>query len=261
MLLFGVCLILISIASNDLVDGVVDTLDKCLDNMHAVGDLLDVLGTEDDLRRREEKDDIVLTGKKAKLETCAAIVGAVDLFREYYFQPPFGDIALRLSETIYLNKLLKDNKKKLGDTLYVASKDGDAASDFHSACDEKGPSVIIVETTSGTVFGGYTDVSWSSKSTTYVKSSTSFLFQLRPSMTQYPIKASEVSKAVHHNSATGPTFGSGHDFSILSNTMSTTSHARGGYTYIFPETPSYEFGDGERFFFVKDYVVTKALAL
>jgi len=261
MLLFGVCLILISIASNDLVDGVVDTLDKCLDNMHAVGDLLDVLGTEDDLRRREEKDDIVLTGKKAKLETCAAIVGAVDLFREYYFQPPFGDIALRLSETIYLNKLLKTVNKKLGDTLYAASRDGDAAGDFHSACDEKGPSVIIVETLSGNVFGGYTDVSWSSKSSEFKRSDTSFLFRLRPSMTQYVIKQSEVSYAVYHNSDRGPTFGAGHDLKIASNAMSINSHTNGGKTYTFPETPSYRLNNGERFFVVKDYVVTKAEAL
>ena len=40
-----------------------------------------------------------------------------------------------------------------------AKTDGWAASTFHSNCDEKGPTVTIIQVGSY-IFGGYTDVSW-----------------------------------------------------------------------------------------------------
>ena len=43
-----------------------------------------------------------------------------------------------------------------------AKTDGWAASTFHSNCDGRGPTVTIIEV-NDSVFGGYTDVSWSSK--------------------------------------------------------------------------------------------------
>ena len=43
-----------------------------------------------------------------------------------------------------------------------AKTDGWAASTFHSNCDGKGPTVTIIRVGSY-IFGGYTDVSWSSK--------------------------------------------------------------------------------------------------
>ena len=42
-----------------------------------------------------------------------------------------------------------------------AKTDGWAASTFHSNCDGKGPTVTIIQVASY-IFGGYTDVSWSS---------------------------------------------------------------------------------------------------
>ena len=44
-----------------------------------------------------------------------------------------------------------------------AKTDGWAASTFHSNCDGKGPTVTIIQVGSY-IFGGYTDLSWSSPS-------------------------------------------------------------------------------------------------
>ena len=41
-----------------------------------------------------------------------------------------------------------------------ASRDGWAASKFHSNCDNKGPTVVMVKVDKY-IFGGYTSVSWS----------------------------------------------------------------------------------------------------
>ena len=48
--------------------------------------------------------------------------------------------------------------------LFRASRDGFAAQTFHSKCDNKGPTVTIVKS-GNNLFGGFTEVSWQSKST------------------------------------------------------------------------------------------------
>ena len=45
--------------------------------------------------------------------------------------------------------------------LYRASRDGFAAAAFHSKCDNKGPTVTVVKS-GNNIFGGFTEVSWSS---------------------------------------------------------------------------------------------------
>ena len=47
--------------------------------------------------------------------------------------------------------------------LFRASRDGFAAESFHSKCDDKGPTVTVVQSGSF-VFGGFADVAWSSPS-------------------------------------------------------------------------------------------------
>ena len=47
--------------------------------------------------------------------------------------------------------------------LYRASRDGWAASNFHSCCDYKGPTVTVVKS-GNYIFGGYADQSWHGKS-------------------------------------------------------------------------------------------------
>ncbi|KAF2072647.1 hypothetical protein CYY_006049 [Polysphondylium violaceum] len=46
--------------------------------------------------------------------------------------------------------------------LYQASDNEFSASSFHSACDGKGATITLIETTLGCVFGGYNSQSWNS---------------------------------------------------------------------------------------------------
>ena len=60
---------------------------------------------------------------------------------------------------------LKESRTIINDSvklLYRASRDGWAASNFHSCCDSKGPTVTVVKS-GNYIFGGYTDQSWDSK--------------------------------------------------------------------------------------------------
>jgi len=270
MLQIVLCLLLLSEASQSvkisdddlLIAGVESTLNECSAIVAAVGDFLSIFELQDDTRRREEKEDSLALGVTKKMSTCGRIIEAVNTFSQSHFFPlSRGHISLKWDEVRFLNKELKLVSKKIGETLFVASKDGDAASKFHSLCDGKGPTVVIVETTTGNVFGGYTDLSWSSANS-YGSSSNTFLFRLRPTMQHYDGKQGKEGNAIYRGSSYGPTFGGGHDFYIVSSALSSTSsYTNGGHSYTFPSYPNYQLNDGVKNFKVKDYVVVQAIDL
>jgi len=258
MLQFLLSLFLIAEAQKSdaaLVQSVKNTLDICTDVVEAVGDFLSIFEKE---RRRDSLGQLVTK----KLKVCRQLIELVDAFRMNHFSPmKRGDIALKLNEARFLDTQLKSVSKKLGEMLYVASRDGDSASVFHSKCDNQGPTVVIVKTTENVVFGGYTDANWKSKG--WVASSTSFLFRLRPATAKYPLKSSLRSKAIYASSSYGPAFGSGFDLLIVNKAMtSTSSFTKGNGAYQFPGTGvSYQLNDGSLNFKVKDYVVMKAVKM
>ena len=52
--------------------------------------------------------------------------------------------------------------------IYRASRNGWAASNFHSCCDNKGPTVIVVKS-GNYIFGGYTEENWQGMSCSFHK--------------------------------------------------------------------------------------------
>ena len=58
----------------------------------------------------------------------------------------------------YLREWIGDYKWKL---LYRASEHEYRAKSFHEYCDDKGPSLVIIKSSGGWIFGGYTTESWS----------------------------------------------------------------------------------------------------
>ena len=53
-----------------------------------------------------------------------------------------------------------DYKWKL---LYRASEHGYSAESFHEYCDDKGPTLVVLKSSGGWIFGGYTTQSWSGR--------------------------------------------------------------------------------------------------
>ncbi|XP_022808131.1 uncharacterized protein LOC111345119 [Stylophora pistillata] len=102
--------------------------------------------------------------------------------------------------------------------LYRASRDGWAASNFHSCCDNKGPTVTAVKN-GNYIFGGYAVQSWES-SNSYKRAENSFLFSLvNPSglsPTKIPLQSGQEEYAMYCHTSYGPTFGgeSYHDLYI-----------------------------------------------
>ena len=113
------------------------------------------------------------------------------------------------------------------------------AADFHRCCDNKGETVCVIHSTDGYLFGGYTDIPWTSFG--YWKVSTKpFLFALRSfSQGNKAVKASIVnsSNAVYHDSFHCCTFGGGPNIYIAeSSNMNTNSCSNwyNGQHYNFP---------------------------
>ena len=99
--------------------------------------------------------------------------------------------------------------KKINFYLIYSLANGNTAKQFHSCCDNKGPTLTVVYASSGYYFGGYTTQNWDC-SGSYKKDSEAFIFSLNNNSMQ---KASN-DNAIYCAQNYGPTFGSGHDLYI-----------------------------------------------
>ena len=71
----------------------------------------------------------------------------------------------------------KPNSKLKVKLLYTPTLEENSWRDFHNYCDNKGPTIVLCESTTGKRFGGYTSVSWDLKNTGY-NDINAFLFSL-----------------------------------------------------------------------------------
>lgn len=137
--------------------------------------------------------------------------------------------------------------------IYKATIDGDKSDNFHSCCDYQGPTVIILKTTRGFVFGGYTSESWD-KSGEFKCDNDSFLFSMNFQRI-YPINAN--TKAIYCLTTYGPTFGGGHDICILNNCLHTSKN----YCYFNGtfEGANFEINGNDQYFTVQELEVYKVI--
>lgn len=104
------------------------------------------------------------------------------------------------------------SKAGLFSLLYRGSRDGFEAKDFHEKCDNKGPTLVIIENTNGNKFGGYASVSWTGPPNPATvmseESMSSFLFSVdkKEKLLYRPESKLWV---LYHSAAVGPIFGWG----------------------------------------------------
>jgi len=242
-----------------LVMSVETALEECSDLLNVMGNW--VGERLHDTRRRAEDD--FTEQLEGKLDTCDAIFEVADTFRavsEGFVRPAYGTISVHISESFFLKAILSHVSKKIGEVLYIASRDGDLATDFHSACDDQGPTIVICETTTGFIFGGYAAKSWESIND-YVVADTSFLFGVRPTLKKYDAVESEgsIEAILYDRPDYGPTFGRGHDLHIPSGALGNIISSTNGRNYM--ERNSRVLNDGQFSFYLTDYVVLQAIDL
>lgn len=107
--------------------------------------------------------------------------------------------------------------------IYVATRDGFAAANFHKQCDNKGSTLTIVRSNQNYLFGGYTDHLWDSSNTG--KNGASWIFTLTnpANVPQQYFIASSNSTGIYTHTSYGPSFGSASDICVANSSNSNSS--------------------------------------
>jgi len=171
---------------------------------------------------------------------------------------------------ILVNWLPKKYQTRSLKMIFRASKKGYACTAFHARCDNKAPTITVVKSKNGNVFGGFTTVPWG-QSNTYRLDKYAFIFLLRKKESKHkkkkeskkkkrseepPVKwkVTNASNAVYHGSSYGPVFGGGFDFYLCSNCDTTNgSYTNAGNSYACPQDQTLLAGTYN--FLVSDYEV------
>ena len=132
---------------------------------------------------------------------------------------------LNLIETGIKKKQNKTIKKLT--LLFRASRDGYSYSNFHSKCDGKVNTLILVKTTNSRRFGGYTECQWD-QSNSYKTGPYSFIFSFDNKKIYY---SKNGSNSIYGSSSVGPYFGSSPDFYINNSCNSNNSNESVGGSY------------------------------
>ena len=151
-----------------------------------------------------------------------------------------------------LNNWINPIKSLNFELIYTASINGDDDKNFHKNCDGKGPTVTIVKSKNGYIFGGYLTVPFSYDRQSHYDDK-AFLFSLT-NMKKFPIKLKEHA-VFHYNKGWGPYIGYKDkcDLAIKSECLSNKKS--------YCEPTSYEFervdliGSYEKNFEVEDYEI------
>ena len=124
----------------------------------------------------------------------------------------------------------------------MAESTNDQATAFHATCDNKGPTVTVIKSAQGYVFGGVTDASWVSNEAYASTTDKPFLFCLKCFGTVQDTPAAHRMHMHHADYAWydspnyGPTFGTAHDLILYGNADGSdgSSYANLGTTYVCP---------------------------
>lgn len=132
--------------------------------------------------------------------------------------------------------------------LYRASEDGWTCQDFHRLCDDNGSTVVIAQGVKGEIFGGYTNIPWTSppdKVFKCDKNNQTFLFSLRNErnlIEKFELNGNLLNMStVYHNSYYGPCFGDG-DLKICFSHDKEWNSSKLGSSFVLPQD-----GDSETY--------------
>eukprot|EP01084_Bolivina_argentea_P050350 92571_1 len=100
----------------------------------------------------------------------------------FFCNPVFNSKLLTFKEDIYFIQLLltKISNIKRFSLLFRASEHGYTSNQFHNKCDDNGPTITIIKSHFGNIFGGYRSVSWTTpQMKTSTQDTNAFLFLVR----------------------------------------------------------------------------------
>ena len=106
---------------------------------------------------------------------------------------------------------------------------------FHRACDNKGPTLVLISAADGNAFGGYTSLSWTS-SNRYHNDPEAFLFRIpiftnsKKALLPKKFVPSGMGNEIYDVPSYGPCFGSGNDLLTFKNSALYMSMTKASYS-------------------------------
>jgi hypothetical protein len=190
----------------------------------------------------ENLKDIIFEGQIFKFEKNNEKISKSILGVSKIFDKKNSTILLEKYQTEQLMSLCEFPVRQKWDLIYRASQDGFEASSFHSKCDNRPNTLVIVKSTNGNVFGGYTEQTWNHTGD-YKTDPNSFIFSLINQLNK-PIKMKwSQGYGIYCHTSYGPTFGGGHDLHIANQSnLNATSYSNLVHSYTHPD---YAYGSNE----------------
>ncbi|POG76233.1 hypothetical protein GLOIN_2v1474782 [Rhizophagus irregularis DAOM 181602=DAOM 197198] len=144
--------------------------------------------------------------------------------------------------------------------LYRASRDGNTAAAFHTKCDNKGATIVILKIpNSEHILGGYNPLQWGSNA--WKSTRDSFLFSFTNKNDHNSAKVGHVNtdygNAIYCHQNYGPAFGGGHD--LFQDSDSKWKNYSGFYSYSEVDIPQSHKSGCYNIFDVEDYEVFQVI--
>ncbi len=116
----------------------------------------------------------------------------------------------------FINKIYEWTGCKSMELLYRGTRDGMSGNIFHNKCNNKGPTISLIKSDKGYIFGGYASIDWQGGNYTYRSAPESFIFTLTNKYEIAPTKFpnSDSKYSIEDHSSFGPVFGGGNDIGI-----------------------------------------------
>jgi len=123
-----------------------------------------------------------------------------------------SEIIKKFSHGYTIHGWLNDTSTCIKELIYCSSRNGLSAEAFHQNCDQRGPTLTVIETTAGDVAGAYNnDAYWSPYGGRHAQANKAFLFALSgfgiSSPCKMELKDKDNKRAIEYNSDFGPAFG------------------------------------------------------
>jgi len=123
-----------------------------------------------------------------------------------------------------LKEWISPYKKISFNLIYRATRDGDTINDFHKMCDDKSPTICIMKTPKGFIFGGYTTVLFNNKKNQELKlkDDKAFVFSLNK---REKYKTQDESRSILNSPKHLIIFGNGYNsIQIENNALTSKDH-------------------------------------
>ena len=167
---------------SSLVEEVNFNIEKCIkDQKQEISDLYNIIQIlSKKIKNMEEKysNEASIKNLENKIidleKENKSLKENINKIKEYLFPDLIFNSKISFDE-----KMVKDwiGKHFSAHLLFSLSKNGAEPTEFHRLCDNKGPTIIFIETTKGYKFGGYTELEWDQSNSGKFDNST-FLFSI-----------------------------------------------------------------------------------